>query len=77
MTEVLTRIEWDGSTGETKVIPLTAAEIKQREDDAKAFADEQAKRDAEAQAVADAKASAISKLAKLGLSDAEIAALVG
>ena len=75
MTEVLTRIEWDGSTGETKVIPLTAEEIAQREADAAAFAIEQAARDAEAEAVADAKASAITKLAKLGLSDAEISAL--
>jgi len=75
MTEILTRIEWDGSTGETKVIPLTPEEIAQREADAAAFAIEQAARDAEAKAVADAKASAITKLAKLGLSDAEISAL--
>ena len=75
MTEILTRIEWDGSTGETKVIPLTAAEIKQREDDAKAFAAEQAARDAEAQAKADAKAEAIAALVALGLTEAQVAAL--
>ena len=59
------------------IIPLTEAEIQQRELDAQKAAEEQAAREAEAQAKADAKASAKAKLAALGLSDDEIAALIG
>ena len=59
------------------IVPLTAEEIAQREADAQKAAEEQAAREAEAQAKADAKASAVAKLAALGLSDTEIAALLG
>lgn len=59
------------------IIPLTEAEIQQRELDAQKAAEEQAAREAEAQAKADAKASAKAKLAALGLSDDEVAALIG
>jgi hypothetical protein len=76
MTQPLTILEVNCETGETLERPLTAEEIATREAQALAAAEEQAARDAEAQAVADAKASAITKLAKLGLSDAEIAALL-
>ena len=62
-------------TGVTEELPLTAEELAQREADAKAFADEQAKRDAEAAAAEAAKASAQAKLAALGLTADEIAAL--
>jgi hypothetical protein len=55
--------------------PLTAEEITQREANAKAFADRQAAEEAEAKAKADAKASAETKLAALGLTAEEIAAL--
>ena len=59
------------------IVPLTEAEIQQRELDAQKAAEEQAAREAEAQAKADAKASAKAKLAALGLSDDEVAALIG
>ena len=77
MTEILTRVEWDGATGETKVIPLTAEEIVEYEARVAAGIVEEAEREALAQAASEAKASAMSKLAKLGLSDAEIEALIG
>lgn len=67
----------DCSTGETTEVEMTDAEVAEMQAQADAYAAEQAKRDAELQAVADAKASAVAKLAKLGLSDAEIAALIG
>ena len=62
-------------TGEVQEVELTAEEIAQREADAKAFAEEQAKRDAEIAAAEAAKASAQAKLASLGLTADEIAAL--
>ena len=65
----------DCSTGETTIVPLTAEEIAQREADAVAFAVKQAEREAAEAAAAEAKASAQSKLAALGLTADEIAAL--
>ncbi len=60
-----------------QIIPLTAEEIAQREADAAQFAKEQATRDAiEAEKLAN-KESAKAKLATLGLTDEEIAALLG
>lgn len=70
-----TRIEVDCSTGIETIIELTDAEIAQREADAAAWAAEQAEREAAAQAAAEAKASAQAKLAALGLTADEIAAL--
>jgi hypothetical protein len=70
-----TRIEVDCSTGIETIIELTDAEIAQREADAAAYAVEQAAREAAAQAAAEAKASAQAKLAALGLTADEIAAL--
>jgi hypothetical protein len=70
-----TRIEVDCSTGIETIIELTDAEIAQREADAAAWAAEQAARDAAAQAAAEAKASGQAKLAALGLTADEIAAL--
>lgn len=58
-------------------IPLTAEEIAQREADAAAFAEAEAQRQAAESARAAAKASAEVKLAKLGLTAAEISALLG
>ena len=77
MTETLTKIVVDCSTGEQTIVPLTAEEIAQREADAQAYAEAEAIRLAEEAAKAEAKASAISKLAALGLSDTEIAAITG
>jgi hypothetical protein len=62
MTEIITRLEVDCSTGITTEIPLTEAELAQREVDAQAAAEAQAARDAEIAALADLKASAIAAL---------------
>ena len=60
-----------------QIIPLTAEEIAQREADAAQFAKEQADLEAaEAQKQAN-RESAKAKLAALGLSDEEVAALLG
>jgi len=75
MTETLTKIVVDCSTGEQTVVPLTAEEIAQREADAQAYATQKALEEAEAAAKATAKASAEAKLAALGLTADEIAAL--
>lgn len=65
--------------GHDKVVerPLTAKELKQREEDAAKYAAEQAEREAADAAKTAAKESAKSKLAKLGLTESEVAALIG
>ena len=70
-----TKLIVDCSTGVTTEVELTDAEVAQREADAAAFAVEQAAREAAEAAKAAAKASAEAKLAALGLSADEIAAL--
>ena len=75
MSETPTKIVVDCSTNEVTEIPLSAEEIAQREADATAFAAEQAAREAAEAAAAEAKASAQAKLAALGLTADEIAAL--
>ena len=70
-----TKIIVDCSTGVTTEVELTAEEIAQREADAAAYAVQKAEEDAAIAAKAAAKASGESKLAALGLSAAEIAAL--
>jgi hypothetical protein len=62
MTEVLTKVVVDCSTGEQTVVPLTAEEIAQREADAAAFAEAEAARVAAEEARATLKASAKAKL---------------
>ena len=72
-----TKIVADLATGETKVIPLTDAEIQQRDADAKAAAEAQAQRDADAAILAGLKASAKAKLiAGEPLTEAEAATIV-
>ena len=68
-------IEVNCATGEVTERPLTAEEITQREADAATYAAQAAAEEAEAQAKAAAKASARAKLAALGLTEEEIAAL--
>ena len=70
-----TRIEINCETGVETIHELTDAEIAQMEADRVAAEARKAEEDAAAQAVADAKASAQSKLAALGLTAEEIAAL--
>jgi hypothetical protein len=75
MTETLNKIVVDCSTGEQTIVPLTAEEIAQLEVDVAAYAAQQAIQEVEEAAKAEAKASAESKLAALGLTADEIAAL--
>ena len=67
----------DCSTGETTILPLTAEEIAELEAAAARAEEERAAAEAEAQLKAAAKQSAQDKLKALGLSDIEIAALIG
>lgn len=70
------RIEVDCTTGEQKLVQLTPAEIAERDQMAAQAAEQQALEDAaKAQAEADKEAGK-AKLAALGLTDAEIEALV-
>ena len=65
----------DLAKGTQTYVDLTPEEIEQRAVDAQASAIEKAERDAAAEAKADAKLSAQAKLAALGLTGEEIAAL--
>lgn len=72
--DILTKTELDAITGTVEVIPLTAAEIAEREKDAKDAADKLA------QDEADFKAREIDKaelLAKLGITADEAKLLLG
>ena len=75
MSETLTKIIVDCSTGVTAEVPLTGEEIAQREADIAAYAIEQAEREAAETAAQAAKESAQAKLSTLGLTADEIAAL--
>jgi len=75
MTEILTKITVDCSTGIETIEPLTAEELAQREVDRLAYEAAEAVRvqaEADAQALKD---SANAKLAALGLTADEIAAI--
>ena len=63
MSEKLTKIVVDCSTGKQTILPLTPAEIAQRDQDAAAFAEAEAERQAEAERIAALKESAKAKLA--------------
>lgn len=76
MSEVLTKVVVDCSTGEQQIVPLTAEEIKQRKADADAFAKAQAAAEAEAAAKEAVRQSGIAKLLALGLTEEEANALV-
>lgn len=69
------KIVVDCAKGTTAYLPLSAAEIAQRDQDAAAAIEAQAKREAEEAAKAEAKAATEAKLAALGLTPEEIAAL--
>lgn len=70
-----TKIVVNCETGETTVVTLTSEEIAQREADAAAFAAAEAERIAAEEAAQAAKEAAHAKLAALGLTAEEIAAL--
>ena len=65
----------DCATGESTTVPLTEAELAQREIDRVASEAQEAERKAAEQAQANLKASANAKLLALGLTEAEVAAL--
>jgi len=75
MSEILTKVIIDCSTGETSIIPLNEEEIAQVQNDRAAYQDRIAQEEAESAAKAEAKASAEAKLTALGLTAEEIAAL--
>jgi hypothetical protein len=75
MSEVLTKIVHDCTTGITSEVPLTSEELVQREIDAANFESQRLEAEAAATAQAEAKASATAKLSALGLTAEEIAAL--
>lgn len=77
MADTPTRIEVDCSTGEQKVILLTAAEIAELDQMRAKAEEEAAARKAEEDAKAAAKASALAKLAELGLTEEEAKAIAG
>jgi hypothetical protein len=71
----LTKVVVDCSTGVVETLPLTEQELAQREIDIANYNEQKAQQAAEAEAKATAKASAEAKLAALGLTAEEIAAL--
>lgn len=71
MSETLTAVIVDAATGDVTERPLTADEISERE----AMQAEFEARQAEADAKVAARESALAKLAKLGLTADEVAAL--
>lgn len=77
MADAPTKMVVNCSTGETQIIPLTAQEIAQRDQDAAAFAAAEAERAEAAAALAALKASARAKLiAGEPLTEEEAAVLV-
>jgi hypothetical protein len=75
MSETPTKLVINCSTGERQEIPLSAEEIAEREALAAAAEEARLAEEATAAAKAEAKASAHEKLAALGLTEEEIAAL--
>lgn len=76
MSEVLTKAVWDGNTGQQTIVPLTAEEIAQREEQIAAAAVAEEARLAEVERIAALKASAITKLTTGATLTAEEAALL-
>jgi hypothetical protein len=75
MTDTPMKVVVDCATGESTTVPLTEAELDQREIDRVAFEAQEEERKAAEQAQENAKASANAKLLALGLTEAEVAAL--
>ena len=77
MSETKTRVIVDCSTGEQTVVPLTAEEIADLEAAAAQAEQDRLAAEAEAAQKAALKQAAQDKLKALGLTDLEVAALVG
>jgi hypothetical protein len=75
MTQKLTKVVHDIETGKTEEVELTPFEIAELDQAQAQFAVMQAQRKADEEATAIAKTSASKKLAELGLTAEEIAAL--
>jgi hypothetical protein len=75
MTDTPTKVIVDCATGESTTVPLTTEEIAQRETDRLAWEAKEAEELATKQAKEAAVASANAKLAALGLTADEIAAI--
>jgi hypothetical protein len=75
MTEILTKLVVDCSTGISTEVPLTEEELAQREVDRLAFEEAEAARIAAEEEKAALKESANAKLLALGLTEEEIAAI--
>ena len=75
MTEILTKLVVDCSTGISTEVPLTEEELAQRELDRLAFEEAEAARIAAEEEKAALKESANAKLLALGLTEEEIAAI--
>jgi hypothetical protein len=75
MTETLTKVIVDCSTGTETVLPLTADEISELEANRALAEANRVLAEAEAAAAAEAKASGIAKLLALGLTEEEAQAL--
>ena len=77
MSEQLTKIIVDCATGKQTILPLTASEIAQRDQDAAAYTEWKTQQEAEAEKLAELRASAKAKLtAGEPLTDEEAAAIV-
>jgi hypothetical protein len=76
MTEIITKLIVDCTTGEQTIVPLTEEELVEREAMRVQAEADQAAREAEETAKAEAKASGIAKLLALGLTQAEAEALL-
>jgi hypothetical protein len=76
MTEIITKLIVDCTTGEQTIVPLTEEELAEREAMRIQAEADQAAREAEETAKAEAKASGIAKLLALGLTQAEAEALL-
>jgi hypothetical protein len=72
-----TKLVVDCSTGITETIELTDAEVAQMQADAETYAAQKAAEETAAATIEAKKVSGKAKLKALGLSDAEIEALVG
>jgi hypothetical protein len=75
MTDTPTKVIVDCATGESTTVPLTQAELEQREIDRLAWEAQEAERLAAEQEKETLKASANAKLLALGLTEAEVNAL--
>lgn len=76
MSEILTKVVVDCTTGEESVLPLTTEEVAVLESNRLAFEQRMAEIQAEAAAKEAARQSGIAKLVALGLTEEEAQALV-